>query len=182
MKDESEPPIPNAERRTPNAEGRSTPTHPSTRSAGTRHTPTHASRDWLLARTSGRGADRGIEAVGRPEAWVEAISLVRKGGTVNLFGGCPAGTSIPIDTARLHYEALTLLGTFHHTPAAIREALCLLAEGQVPAETLIQDRARLEELPELLPRLSAGGGPLKVAIAPGPIAERLLENEARPGS
>lgn len=120
--------------------------------------------DWVRAQTGGRGADRVIEAVGRPEAWEQAIHLVRKGGTVNLFGGCPAGTELRVDTARLHYDALTLLGTFHHTPATIREALRLLSNGQVPTEVLIQGRASLEELPARLAELARGGGPLKVAV------------------
>src|SRR5581483_1431709 len=32
-----------------------------------------------------------IEAVGKPETWEAAVRLVRKGGTVNFFGGCPSG-------------------------------------------------------------------------------------------
>jgi len=41
---------------------------------------------------SKRGTDVAIEAVGRPEAWEWAIDMVRKGGTVNFFGGCASGT------------------------------------------------------------------------------------------
>jgi L-iditol 2-dehydrogenase len=125
-----------------------------------------APEEWVRERTGGRGADRVIEAVGRPEVWEQAVALVRRGGTVNLFGGCPAGTTLTVDTGRLHYEALTLLGSFHHTPRAIRRALALLASGEVNADLLIEARAALEELPALLPRLAAGGGPLKVAVTP----------------
>jgi L-iditol 2-dehydrogenase len=121
---------------------------------------------WIRERTAGRGADRVIEAAGNPEAWEQAIALARRGGTVNLFGGCAGGTRISVDTARLHYEALTLLGTFHHTPRFIQAALDLLAQGAVPAATLIQERISLDRLPERLPGLAAGGGPLKVAVLP----------------
>ena len=38
-----------------------------------------------------RGADAVIEAVGRAITWEWALQMVRKGGTVNLFGGCPTG-------------------------------------------------------------------------------------------
>ncbi|MBI3912210.1 MAG: alcohol dehydrogenase catalytic domain-containing protein [Armatimonadetes bacterium] len=123
-------------------------------------------REWVQARTGGRGADRVIEAVGQPRVWEQAIALARPGGTVNLFGGCPAGTTVTVDTGRLHYDALTLLGSFHHTPRTIREALRLLAEGRVPAAVLIQERTALDELPDLLPRLARGDGPLKVAVRP----------------
>ena len=48
-----------------------------------------------------------------------------------------------------------------------RFLLRLLAEGAVPAEIFIQERISLCRLPELLPRLAQGGGPLKVAVLPG---------------
>ena len=41
--------------------------------------------------TGGRGADVVIEAVGVPEVWQLAIGLLRRGGVVNFFGGCPSG-------------------------------------------------------------------------------------------
>ena len=44
--------------------------------------------------TGGRGADVVIEAVGLPEVWQLAIKLLRRGGVVNFFGGCPSGTEI----------------------------------------------------------------------------------------
>src|SRR2546430_4218451 len=45
-----------------------------------------------------RGCDVVIEAVGRPEAWEWAVEMVRKGGTVNFFGGCASGTKVQLDT------------------------------------------------------------------------------------
>ncbi len=42
----------------------------------------------------GRGSDVVVESVGRPQAWEWAIDMVRKGGTVNFFGGCASGTKV----------------------------------------------------------------------------------------
>ena len=50
----------------------------------------HALLAELRRHTSGRGADVVIEAIGQPESWELATQLVRKGGTVNFFGGCPS--------------------------------------------------------------------------------------------
>lgn len=125
--------------------------------------------DWLRRRTRGGfGADRVVEAVGSTGSWNLAVQLARPGGVVNLFGGCPSGSEIVLDTGRLHYDALTLMGTFHHTPSTIRQALDFLASGEVPAAPFLQERASLAELPALLPRLARGGGPLKVVITPAP--------------
>ncbi|NIR87796.1 alcohol dehydrogenase catalytic domain-containing protein, partial [Candidatus Bathyarchaeota archaeon] len=42
--------------------------------------------------TGGYGADVVIEAIGLPATWEQALRMVRKGGTVLEFGGCPPGT------------------------------------------------------------------------------------------
>ena len=73
--------------------------------------------------TSGRGADVVIEAIGQPESWELATQLVRKGGTINFFGGCPSGTKVGLDTGLLHYSEITCKASFHHTPAHIRRSL-----------------------------------------------------------
>ena len=122
----------------------------------------------LKSRTEGgRGADKVIEAVGQPAQWETAIALGRKAATISLFGGCPSGTSIRVDTHRLHYEETTLKGTFHHTPSAFHHALQLISSGQVPAEKFISAHAPLSELPSLLADLAQGkSNAIKYAIHP----------------
>src|SRR5262249_61145830 len=71
---------------------------------------------------AGRGADVVIEAVGRPEAWVLATGMVRKGGTVNFFGGWAQGTKDEVDTKRLPYSQITLKATLPPTPGSRRQA------------------------------------------------------------
>ncbi len=48
--------------------------------------------------TGGRGADVVIEAVGKPETWEWAVNMVRRGGIVNFFGGCPNDSTVDLDT------------------------------------------------------------------------------------
>ena len=122
----------------------------------------------LTARTEGgRGADKVIEAVGAPQTWETAIALARKAGTVSLFGGCPKDTFVRVDTHRIHYDEITLRGTFHHTPAAVRAAFDLIASGQVPAREFIQSQAPLSDLPHILADLACGRhSAVKTAILP----------------
>jgi L-iditol 2-dehydrogenase len=112
----------------------------------------------------GRGPDVVIECVGQSETWEQAIAMGRKAATINLFGGCPKDTFAKLDTARLHYDELTLKGTFHHTPQTVRTALRLIADGSVPARDFIQQRAALSELPSVLKSLCNGNSAVKVAI------------------
>ena len=97
-----------------------------------------------------------IEAVGKPEVWEAGVHLVRKGGTVNFFGGCPAGTEITLDTTLIHYSNLTLLASFHHTPRTIRRALEFIEAGVIRAADFVDGECGLSQLPELLKSMTAG--------------------------
>ena len=114
----------------------------------------------------GRGADVVVEAVGLPETAQAAVRAVRKGGTVQLFGGCPAGSTIAVDLERLHYQELTIRSTFHHTPDSVRRALELIVCGEIDPATFITAEEPLEKLPEVLAVLAGGGTGLKTAIIP----------------
>jgi len=90
-----------------------------------------------------------IEAAGTEDAWAEAQTLVRPGGTVVMFGGLPHDARPPIDAYRLHYEELTIRGSFHHTPQTVRAALAFLASGAYPWERLVTHQVGLDGLPAL---------------------------------
>ena len=113
-----------------------------------------------------RGVDIAIEAVGVPEAWQEAVELVRKGGTVNFFGGCALGTEVKLDTNRLHYSDITLRATFHHTPEICRKALDLIASGRFQAGAFITGHAHLYELNRVFEKLMNRSNEIKTAIVP----------------
>nr|WP_109488683.1 zinc-binding dehydrogenase [Occallatibacter savannae] len=113
-----------------------------------------------------RGVDIAVEAVGVPEAWEEAVEMVRKGGTVNFFGGCAVGTHVNLDTNRIHYSDITLRATFHHTPAMCRKALDLIASGRFQAGAFITGRAHLYELNRVFEKLMKRSTEIKTAIVP----------------
>jgi L-iditol 2-dehydrogenase len=113
-----------------------------------------------------RGADSVIEAVGSPATWQWAIQMVRKGGTVNLFGGCPRGSLVQFDPAALHYSEVTIKSTFHHTPRFIREALDSIARGEVRASDFITGEIPLSELPQMFEHMKHRNGELKTAVIP----------------
>jgi L-iditol 2-dehydrogenase len=116
--------------------------------------------------TGGRGADVVIEAVGLPEVWQLAIKLLRRGGVVNFFGGCPDGTLLSLDTNLLHYSELTCKASFHHTPALIRKALELVSRGYVGAKDFVNHSEPLTNLLQVMQHLMSHNGHLKTAIIP----------------
>jgi L-iditol 2-dehydrogenase len=108
--------------------------------------------------------DAVIEAVGQPVVWEAAVHLVRKGGAVNFFGGCPSGTSITLDTTLIHYSNLTLLASFHHTPRTIRRALEFIETGVIRAADFVDGECPLTRLPELFQSMAAGNYAIKTLI------------------
>jgi L-iditol 2-dehydrogenase len=113
-----------------------------------------------------RGADVVIEAVGLKETWQQAMGMVRRGGTINLFGGCPSGTHIPLDSTLIHYSEISIKANFHHTPRHIREALDAIHRGKFKAKSLITGEENLASLGSVLERLLNRNGDLKIAIIP----------------
>ena len=98
----------------------------------------------------GDGANIVIEAAGTEDAWQRALDLARPGGTVLYFGGRETGAELRVDAHRLHYEELTLRGSFHHAPRHVRAALAFLASAAYPWGRLITHRVRLDDVPALL--------------------------------
>jgi L-iditol 2-dehydrogenase len=132
------------------------------RRLGTDFTLSSADLGW---QAFGEGPDVVFEAVGRPEAWEEAVQLVRPGGLVVFFGGCPPGTRACFDTGRVHYKELALRGAFHHHPTHVRQALGLIASGAIPPEIFISGEVPLRRLTEALELMAARRG-LKYAVNP----------------
>jgi len=116
--------------------------------------------------TDGYGADVVIEAVGLPTTWEQALRMVRKGGTVLEFGGCPPGTEIRVSTELLHYGETTVMGTFHATPAHFKEALNLIAFRTIKVRPLITREMKLDEMQKAFEILTTSKSDLKIAIRP----------------
>jgi len=122
-------------------------------------------REPILDYTQQRGADIVIECTGQVDVWEAAPTLVRRGGTVVLFGGCPPGTQFRLDTQRFHYDQLNLVSPFHFTPRAVLRARELLISDGFVGHALISGEYALPDLPEALAAHQRGDG-IKFAVIP----------------
>ncbi len=122
--------------------------------------------DAVRALTGGRGADAAIEAVGLPQTWELCVHLVRRGGTVNFFGGCTTDSRISLETQLLHYSEISCKASFHHTPRHVRKALDLIGRGVVTARDFVNREEPLAQLQAVLQDLANQNGHLKAAIIP----------------
>jgi len=110
-----------------------------------------------------KGATIAIDATGVPEVWLDAIASVRPGGTVNFFGGCPPGATIPLDAYQIHYNELTIKSTYHHRPETIKTALNLLTDSSLNVDLLLSGERPIEGVEDAL-RSMMNKESLKVVI------------------
>lgn len=118
--------------------------------------------------TNGIGPEIVIEAVGQPSTWELATKLVSRGGLVNFFGGCKKGSKVELDTYRLHYDELKLIGVFHHTPKHVQSALNLLKNTRFQERVLNKIITHVLPLRELEKAflMHESGDAIQVAVKP----------------
>ncbi|MBS1707949.1 MAG: alcohol dehydrogenase catalytic domain-containing protein [Armatimonadetes bacterium] len=103
-------------------------------------------------------ADIVIECTGKVVVWEASPSWARRGGTVVLFGGCPAGSTASFDTKRLHYDEIILVSPFHFGTQAVRQAREWLIDPEFDVSPLLTGTRTLQEGPEVFRDLEAGVG------------------------
>src|SRR5207248_4628285 len=83
--------------------------------------------------TDGRGADVVLVAAASGRAQEQALEMAAPRGRVSMFAGLPKDApTITLDSNRVHYRELAVVGAAGSTPAHNAAALALIADGQVP--------------------------------------------------
>ena len=94
---------------------------------------------------NGEKLDQVFVCVGIPSVVEDAMLLVDKGGTVNIFGGLKSGATITIDPNIIHYSEVTLVGTFGFSSKNFMDAARGIAEGKVDLSKLVTHEFALED-------------------------------------
>ncbi len=109
--------------------------------------------------------DAVIEATGARAMWELAPRWCLPGGKVLFYSGLAKDENVCLSAEPLHYDELTLLGSFHLTTQDAIQALERLKTGGLPVERLISGTYPLREIREVFERLDRGEG-MKYAIIP----------------
>jgi len=100
--------------------------------------------------TGGDGAEVVITSLGDPQAIQSALPMVKKGGVFNIFGGPPAGHTIHVDPRWVHYQEISITGSFASTPKDFRQAVKLIADREIEVAPLITHRFTLDSMVEAI--------------------------------
>jgi L-iditol 2-dehydrogenase len=116
--------------------------------------------------TEGRGVDVAIVAAASGAAQEQALQMVAREGVVSFFGGLPKDNPVVrVDANLVHYRELTIVGANGSSPDHNKEALRLIASGEVPVKDLITHRLGLDDVRKALD-IVASGEAIKVTIEP----------------
>lgn len=116
--------------------------------------------------TDGRGPNIIITAAPSGKAQEDAISMVSAGGKVSFFGGLPKENPfINCDANIVHYKEVTLYGANGSSPAQNKQALNMIATGEVKVSDLITHRVKLENVQSAIDAVLSGQA-IKVVVNP----------------
>ena len=110
------------------------------------------------------GADVVIEASGRLESAESSFGLVRRGGTVLLFGVYPQDQTMSVNAFRINEDELRVVGSLNN-PSTHARAIDLIASGRVIVDRVVTDVLPLAKI-ELAMDLGNFDSPGKIAIDP----------------
>ncbi len=128
----------------------------------------------IRKKTNGVGIDVAFEASGSPQAFCQAISLIRTSGRMGLVGRPVKSLEIPVDSfEKILRSQITIKGTWsfeftdfpHH---AWKKSLDALARGEIQTEPIISHRLPLEKTYNAIKIMSEHKEPFyKILIKPG---------------
>lgn len=114
--------------------------------------------------TAGVGADIVICANPIAETQTQAVQIVRKRGKVILFGGLPkADPMVTLDSNRIHYGEIEVVGSFSYHPTVHQRALDLIRRKVIDADLLVTHTFDLREVGKAF-EAAAAGAALKVVV------------------
>lgn len=93
---------------------------------------------------SGRGADLVVVATGNQKAFTQSLKMLRKGGSIVLFGVPARSSFVNIDLSFLYANEISILSSYAATELETNQALKLLADRRLNFASLITHQFNLE--------------------------------------
>jgi L-iditol 2-dehydrogenase len=119
--------------------------------------------------THGRGVDLAVVATGHPSVARAATELVRRGGTVNLFGLPEAGSRLDADLQDLYLRGVRVVPSYATTEPEIAEVHRLVVSGALSISDLVTHRVPLERIADAFRLAGRPEEAVKVTVT-GPAA------------
>lgn len=120
----------------------------------------------ILGQTNNRGVDLAIIATSNMTIIKDATNLVRKGGTILLFGEPNKDAKIDLDFSTVYSKEISIIPTYAASMNDVKQAFDLINKKQINVEQLITHQFPLSELNQALQQAQSGVNSMKVIIRP----------------
>ena len=96
--------------------------------------------------SSGGGADLVVIATSNPVAFELATKVSARNSKISLFAGMASGQKFLLDANWLHYNQISVTGTFSSTPKILEEATRIASDKTIDLSTIVTHRYSLTEI------------------------------------
>lgn len=104
----------------------------------------------VMSFTDGHGADLVIVATSSPDALGFATKVAAKNSNINIFSGFPNDNRFSIDPNWLHYNQVSITGSFSSTPEMLQKAARLASDGKIDLSKIISHRYSLDNITQAI--------------------------------
>ena len=94
----------------------------------------------------GGGADLVVIATSNPVAFELATKVSGRNSKISLFAGMASGQTFLLDANWLHYNQISVTGSFSSTPKILKEAARIAADKTIDLSTIVTHRYSLPEI------------------------------------
>jgi L-iditol 2-dehydrogenase len=118
----------------------------------------------ILDQTDNRGVDVAIVATGSLQALSSAIDLVRKGGTVVMFGVPSKDAMINLNMSVIYSKEITMISSYAASDSDTKAALELIESSKIDVKKLITHRYNIKDSPKAFEHAHHGVDSMKIII------------------
>lgn len=118
----------------------------------------------VLDDTDGRGVDVAIVATSSLNALEDAIGMVRKGGSIMMFGVPSKGAMMNLDISIVYSKEITLITSYAASDKDTAEALNLIESSQIDVKQLITHTYSISDSQKAFDHARTGQNAMKIII------------------
>jgi L-iditol 2-dehydrogenase len=118
----------------------------------------------ILEHTNGLGVDVAIVATSNLKALEDAIDMVRKGGSVMMFGVPSKGAKLNLDMSKIYSKEITLVTSYAASDKDTAKALSLIESSQIDVKQLITHTYTITDTQKAFDHARSGDKAMKIII------------------
>jgi L-iditol 2-dehydrogenase len=119
----------------------------------------------IKSETANQGVDVVIVATSSLNALKDAVSFVRKGGTIVMFGVPSKSANIELDMSEVYSKGITIVNSYAASDSDTAHAMMLIAGNDIDVSQLITHKYNLEECQQAFVHAKSGDNAMKIIIS-----------------